>query len=280
MGLFASTNLGTGTVTAEVSFGSNTKSDTASVTVVAQNVTIVLDKATITPKSANAKVGDKVKFSGMAYDQFGNELAKGVAYTWSVTGSVGSIDGIGTFTATGLGTGSVVLTATFEGTSKSDVAQVTVTQGGGQPLIKVVIDPLDVAMSVGSTQRFTAKVYDKDGNLIQQGVNLTWTVTGVIGTIDANGLFTAKTEGKGSVNVTVQYGGLSATNGTNVTVKPGAQPGDNGGISGTNGLIILGVAAAAVTGCVLAALWFRRRRNRKVADPADADPPVHKDKKG
>jgi hypothetical protein len=278
-GLFTAQSVGQGSVMVEGAMGSATKSDTASVTVVAQNVTITLTKATIDPKIASVKLGDKFKFTGKAFDQFDNEMPQGIAFTWSVTGNIGDVDLMGLFTAKTVGTGNVIVTATQGTISKSDLAQVTVTQGGGQGQLRVVITPTDIALTVDNTQQFTAKAYDKDGNEITQGVTFTWSVNGTIGTINATGFFTAKIEGKGSVVVQAQYGGLTATNSTSVTVKASGTSGGTSGISNSDIALIIGIVAAAVV-LTLLLLWLRKRQSKRPKDLPTDDAKGSKAKKG
>lgn len=113
---------------------------------------------------------------------------------WSST-SVGTIDQSGLFTAVTAGTGTVMATS-VEDTTKSATAQVTVTSsGGGGGGVSVTLTPVTASVSVGGTQQFTA-------NVTGSSSGVTWTVTGSVGTVDANGMFTATKAGMGVVKAT------------------------------------------------------------------------------
>ena len=276
-GLFTAQNTGNGSVIVEGTMNSITKSDSARVTVVPQNTTITLTRVVIEPRGATLKPGERVRFSGKAYDQFNNEIPQGVTFTWGVIGNIGEIDPFGMFTAKNPGSGSVVLTGTQGTISRTDSVPVNVTAPGK---IRVVIEPSDIALTVGSTQQFTARVYDADGKEVTQGVSLQWSVNGTIGTINETGFFTAKYEGKGYIMVRAEYNGMVATNTTSVTVKSSEGTGTGTGLSGSQIGLIAGVAAAAAISTLLALLWFRRRRTRKVGADTDTGSPVRENKKG
>jgi uncharacterized protein YjdB len=114
---------------------------------------------------------------------------------WSST-SVGTIDQNGVFTAVTAGTGTVTATS-VEDTTKSATAQVTVTSGGGGGGggVSVSLTPATASVSVGGKQQFTATVTGSSSGV-------TWTVTGSVGTVDANGMFTATKAGMGVVKAT------------------------------------------------------------------------------
>ena len=114
---------------------------------------------------------------------------------WSST-SVGTVDQNGLFTAVTAGTGTVTATS-VEDTTKSATAQVTVTSGGGGGGggVSVSLTPATASVSVGGKQQFTATVTGSSSGV-------TWTVTGSVGTVDANGMFTATKAGMGVVKAT------------------------------------------------------------------------------
>jgi cytochrome b involved in lipid metabolism len=114
--------------------------------------------------------------------------------TWTST-SVGTVDQNGLFTAVSAGTGTVTATS-VEDKTKSATAQVTVTSsGGGGGGVSVSLTPATASVSVGGTQQFTA-------NVTGSSAGVTWTVTGSVGTVDANGMFTATKAGMGVVKAT------------------------------------------------------------------------------
>jgi uncharacterized protein YjdB len=113
---------------------------------------------------------------------------------WTST-SVGTIDQNGVFKAVTAGTGTVTATS-VEDTTKSATAQVTVSSsGGGGGGVSVSLTPVTASVSVGGTQQFTA-------NVTGSSSGVTWTVTGAVGTVDSNGMFTATKAGMGVVKAT------------------------------------------------------------------------------
>ena len=113
--------------------------------------------------------------------------------TWTST-SVGTIDQNGLFTAVSAGTGTVTATS-VEDTTKSATAQVTVRSSGGGGGVSVSLTPVTASVSVGGTQQFTATVTGSSAGV-------TWTVTGAVGTVDSNGMFSATKAGMGVVKAT------------------------------------------------------------------------------
>src|SRR5215469_15406301 len=119
-GLFTAVSAGTGTVTA-TSVEDTTKSATAQVTVTSSGggggISI-----SVTPVTASVSVGGKQQFTA-------NVTGSSAGVTWTATGSVGTVDSNGMFTATKAGMGVVKATSVGDPT-KSASAAVTVTQTG------------------------------------------------------------------------------------------------------------------------------------------------------
>ncbi len=102
----------------------------------------------------------------------------------------------------------------------------------------VLVDPASASLVTGDTQQFTATVLGASGQQIETAV--VWTVTGGIGSVDENGLFTASAPGSGMV---VALAGDKAGTAT-VEVSP-----RTGAISGTvtNAETGAGIPGATVT---------------------------------
>ena len=121
-GVFTAVSAGTGTVTA-TSTEDTTKSATASITVKSSSggggggISVSL-----TPATASVSVGGKQQFTA-------NVTGSSAGVTWTATGSVGTVDSNGMFTATKAGMGVVKATSVGDPT-KSASANVTVTQTG------------------------------------------------------------------------------------------------------------------------------------------------------
>lgn len=121
-GLFTAVSAGTGTITA-TSVEDTTKSATASVTVKSGGggggggISV-----SINPSTASVSVGGTQQFTA-------NVTGSAAGVTWTATGSVGTVDSTGIFTATKAGMGVVKATAVDDPT-KSASATVTVTKTG------------------------------------------------------------------------------------------------------------------------------------------------------
>jgi uncharacterized repeat protein (TIGR01451 family) len=87
-----------------------------------------------------------------------------------------------------------------------------------QVLTSIAISPQSVTLYVGEQQQFTATAYDQVDN-VMEGVTFNWTVgDDTIGTINANGLFTALAVG--TTTITAVSGGVSATADVTVASVP------------------------------------------------------------
>ena len=141
----------------------------------------------VSPTTATVATGQTQSFMATVTGS-----TKGVKWTST---SVGTIDQNGVFTGVSAGTGTVTATS-VEDTTKSATAQVTVTSsGGGGGGVSVSLTPTTASVSVGGTQQFSATVTGSSSGV-------TWTVTGAVGTVDANGMFTATKAGMGVVKAT------------------------------------------------------------------------------
>jgi uncharacterized protein YjdB len=119
-GVFTAISAGTGTVTA-TSVEDTTKSATAQVTVKSSGGGGGIS-VSITPLTASVGVGGKQQFTA-------NVTGSSAGVTWTATGSVGTVDSNGLFTASKAGMGVVKATAVGDPT-KTASANVTVTQTG------------------------------------------------------------------------------------------------------------------------------------------------------
>lgn len=142
----------------------------------------------LSPANASVAVGGTVQLTPTV-----DNSTAGVA--WTVTPStLGTISASGRFTAVNAGQGTVTATSMADST-KSASALITVNAANPTPsgTVSVAVSPAAVTVAAGARARFRASVVNSS-----QGV--TWSVTGGIGTIDANGTFTAgATPGTGSV---------------------------------------------------------------------------------
>ena len=204
-GLFTATTVGSGSVKAAIG---DVYDYSGQVVVTAGAVATLI----VTPETATLAKGAVQPFSVIAKDAVGNPVTLTAAVTWTVNGGIGTIGADGLFTATTAGTGSVTATlGTVNGTSGTVV--VTAPQ-----LVSLTVSPDTATLARGATRQFTVTGKDAGGNPVSPLPTVTWAVNGEIGTISADGLFTAATEGTGSVTATV--GTVSDTSGDVVVTAP------------------------------------------------------------
>lgn len=157
----------------------------------------------------------------------------GISVVQTAAFSPGSVAGTGTVTAVGTLTTAAVATSLI-----SCAAPVAVTGG---VLYSMQLAPSSASLYIGDTQAFSAYGYDINGNNLGQVSSVDWTVEGTVGTISAGGLFTATTEGTGTV-----VGNYNAPSITQVIMakapvtvskqspSPGPSPGPGGNGGGSN----------------------------------------------
>jgi hypothetical protein len=183
-----------------------------------------LGYVTITPATANMKVGDVQMFSAKAFASTGIEIKSGVNYTWSLSGSIGSIaPNAGAFTnltASSAGIGSLTISAEHGGTTKTNSSNVQVTTQSAK-LAYVSLDPKSQTIAIGTTIDLTARAMDASGNDLL-GATYSWSVSGGIGTLNATSgalvKLTATTVGSGTVSVSASFGGDTKTNTSDIVV--------------------------------------------------------------
>ncbi len=154
--------------------------------------TPVLTTISVSPPTVSLSIGGTQTFTAAPKDQNGNAIAATITWTSSNT-SVGTIDTSGKFTASAAGSTTIkAASGTVSGT-----AAVTVTApvtAPGSVLTTIKVSPARMRLAAGSTQLFTAITIDQFSNPFVS--ILTWTSSNTdVGTIDADGKFTAITVG-------------------------------------------------------------------------------------
>jgi hypothetical protein len=86
------------------------------------------------------------------------------------------------------------------------------------PLTSISIAPSTATLKAGQTQQFTVNAYDADSQkVVVSNTDVTWEVVGGIGSIDTNGLFTAKKAASGNIKAILKTDSkISATVALNV----------------------------------------------------------------
>ncbi|GIX47511.1 MAG: hypothetical protein KatS3mg131_1722 [Candidatus Tectimicrobiota bacterium] len=161
----------------------------------------------VTPESLTLTAGDTAQLVVVGYDAFGNPVP--ITPVWHVTEGMGTVSPEGLFTAKKAGKGRIVVAV-------GHLAAVIPLQIERGEVAALRIEPAAAQVASGEQQAFSVVGLDRGGNAVP--VEATWDVQGDIGTIDAQGRFTATVAGSGTVIAKV--GTLTAT--AQVTVVPGA----------------------------------------------------------
>ena len=175
----------------------------------------------VTPDDANVSALGTTQFHAEARDEFGNPVP--ITPQWTVTRGGGTIDANGTF---GAGKEVGFFGQTIVASIQTDVgelrtaASVTIEPG---PLFKVLISPPQLTLDVGAVQRLGLGTFDEHGNKISR-VLVSWQARQDVGTIDAEGLFTAGTRAgffPDALEAVVVSGTDRISSRVDVTVQPG-----------------------------------------------------------
>jgi hypothetical protein len=203
----AGTVVGTGII--EVSCGS------VSTDIPVAVVPGALNSLVIAPTTAAIVVDEALQFAVSGFDLYGNVISD-LTISFSVTGSIGSIDDTGMFTA-GIVTGTGAVIATSGG----HTAQATVMVVHGSLDRIAILSNGSVSLSAGSVVVLNAIGYDAHGNTVD-GLTFSWnaddgSVTVMDGTSAA--IYQAGTS-VGSRTVTAANGSVYAT--LSLSVVPGS----------------------------------------------------------
>ncbi len=222
--------------------GGNNISASATITV----TTGALNSLVISPTSVTLYKGDSQQFTVYGVDASGNaKVQKFITVsspTWSVVGSIGSIDTNGLFTASAQGTGQVkAQTTKSDGTAVSITADVTVANRN--PSISALTAGSS-SLVVGTTTTISATATDADGDTLSYA----WSATG--GAISGTGssvTYTApSTSGTYTITVVATDGqGESASKTVDLTVIPLPAP---TGVTATAGNGQVTISWNSVTG--------------------------------
>ena len=204
-GLVTAKAIGTAQITAKTEDGGKTA--TVSITVKkASEQNVPVTGVSINMSSLSLKVGESATLTTTIAPA--NATNKGVTWTTSMS-SVATVTSDGVVTAKAAGT--AVITAKTEDGGKTATCNVTVTYtpdpGGEVSVTQVTISPTSVNMTVGDTKQFSVKI--DPANATNQEVS--WSSSDPsVASIDSKGLVTAKAEGKATITVTANDGGVSS----------------------------------------------------------------------
>ncbi|MBW3623432.1 MAG: hypothetical protein KY468_08485 [Armatimonadetes bacterium] len=183
--------------------------------------------AKLTPESAQVKGGETLQFQLTVYDKNGAPVTNPAPVTWGADEAIGTVNARGLFTArssvpTDAARGRVWAETTMNGTPLRAEATVTVgTFNPPPPSQEVSIEPGVAMLKPGAQQQFQL-VLKTD----VQSDSVKWSAYEPIGTIDANGLFTARSDITrgiwGTVTVEARFGDALKSDVARVYVGPDA----------------------------------------------------------
>jgi hypothetical protein len=173
--------------------------DSSTVTVVSPASDVV--RLAVSPDSATLNAGATKTFSVTGYKSDGTTATVGV--NWSATG--GTVDPAGAYTAGSVG-GTYRVIATNTAGTLADTAVVKITLTASPTLASVVLSPLSVSLTSGTTRQFKAYGLTWGGDSV--AVSVAFAATG--GTITSGGLYTAG-QSAGSYRVIANASGVADT---------------------------------------------------------------------
>jgi len=185
-GVFTSIAPGTTTITA----ASKTVRGTAIMTVTISPPE--LNTIIVYPSDVSVEVGQNQNFQASPRDKYDQPISATISWT-SSNPRIGTIDSSGLFTAKSSGTTTITATSgTFSGTATVTVPPIPV-------LTTITVSPSTASVIVGKTENFYFSPEDQFGTFIETTV--VWSSSDTkVGTIDHNGVFSAKTSGKTKVS--------------------------------------------------------------------------------
>jgi hypothetical protein len=181
----------------------------------------------VSPPSATLAVGATQAF-GATVMCGTQDVTSASTIAWTVNGGVGSVSPTSgpktMFTATTPGSGAVMADASYQGSTGSGSASVTVVGGGATcSKLSVYVKPQNVYTFVGVQTQFGSMV-DCDGKDVTSAASIVWSAVGGIGSLaNPSGpttTFLATAPGYGGIIATASFGGQSASGGARITVAP------------------------------------------------------------
>jgi len=186
--------------------------DSAVLTVIDSAGTGGIASIVVTPGAALlTSLGSTQQFSAVAFDAKGNVLP-GVAFQWTSSSIVASVDGTGL--ATALATGVTTITASANGVTGT--ASLRVSVASGSP-VRIIVVPGTTALSlVGATQQYIAIMLDAQDRAVPNVV-FTWASSDPsVASVTTSGLATSV--GHGTATITASAAGLTGSASLTVTL--------------------------------------------------------------
>jgi uncharacterized protein YjdB len=219
------TAVGGGTTNITASSEGVTGQSTVTVTVPVVPVASV----TISPATANVRVGGSVQLSAVTRDA-NNAVLTGRAINWtSANPAVASVSSSGL--VSGVGAGSTSVSATSEGIVGTAAITVTIV-----PVASVSVSPAAPSIQVGGQVQLSAVTRDSAGNVLT-GRTVTWSSSNAtFATVSTSGLVMGVAAG--NTTITATSGSASGTSNVTVVVAPPPPPPGNAPEPGGSDVIL------------------------------------------
>ncbi|MBD3257887.1 hypothetical protein GF377_05595, partial [candidate division GN15 bacterium] len=154
---------------------------TATMTVVAGTV----DSLAVSPMTDTVTAGETRQFNASGWDVNGNVTAELGTLTWTVDGSIGTIDNAGLFTATTTGQGFIGVSSDLGPAAKTDT--VWVSPGG---VVRIGVAPQENILNVLESSQYECYGFDSEGNKVSYLTDsVSWSASR--GIITAGGVYTS-----------------------------------------------------------------------------------------
>jgi len=182
----------------------------------------VADRLALYPLSTHILSGASTTFTVKAADANGYAASPGEGIYLDVTGGIGTVTPEGVFTASGEGTGTVIAQSEGKAGAAVEVRVVRTPEVLNVFREGTSSQVSSLYLEAGASVDLTARARDHYVDLITQDICFTWQTQGGIGTIDAQGRFTAGQE-NAQGSITVSAGDKTVTIPVTVT-KPQRYP--------------------------------------------------------
>ena len=177
----------------------------------------VVTSIEVTPEEASIEVGETRPFTATA--TYSDGITEDVTAEADWASSNTAVATVDAGLATGVGAGTIEITATFEGISDRAMLNVSVV------LESIAVIPESASLDVGDTQQFTAIATYSDGSTRDVTAEADWASSNTaVATIDDAGLATGVAGG--STEITATFGGMTGAPASilTITAAPPAIP--------------------------------------------------------
>lgn len=182
-----------------------------------------LDKLVISPDKLRIFAGGEYSLSVKGVDKYYNPSKISETVFWATEGGIGEISSTGKFKASSSGTTGVI--KALSGGAGGDIPVEVVSK-----IDEIKLSHSSVSVSPGGKLDFNAEAYIDGKKVVVEDSSFIWTVEGDIGTVDGNGVFTAKNKAGLNGKVTASLSGVKSESKVSVGKLPVTLDGFEAGI--------------------------------------------------